>query len=65
MSMKLTRSLIFAPGFSTKEEVSDVSGRGVGMDAVKATVDELGGEIQIQTVLDQGTTFEIIIPNVA
>ncbi len=57
--------LIFAPGFSTKEEVTDVSGRGVGMDAVKSTVDELGGQIQIETELDKGTTFEIQIPHAA
>lgn len=54
--------LIFAPGFSTKETVSDVSGRGVGMDAVKAIVDELHGWIHIQTQMDRGTTFEIGIP---
>ncbi|PCI30028.1 MAG: hypothetical protein COB67_02855 [SAR324 cluster bacterium] len=54
--------LIFAPGFSTKESVSMVSGRGVGMDAVKVVVEELGGELKVDSVLDQGTCFEISIP---
>lgn len=55
--------LILAPGFSTKEEVTDVSGRGVGMDAVKFSVEELGGNIHIDTELDVGTTFTITIPD--
>jgi len=55
--------LIFLPGFSTKTDVSDISGRGVGMDAVKAAADKLDGAIEIKTVLGQGTTFEITIPN--
>ncbi|MCP4296692.1 MAG: HAMP domain-containing protein [Proteobacteria bacterium] len=57
--------LILAPGFSTKESVSDLSGRGVGMDAVKAALDELQGTIDVNTVLDEGTTFEIRISDVA
>ena len=54
--------LIFAPGFSTKESVSDVSGRGVGMDAVNAAVAEINGDIRINTILDRGTTFELAFP---
>ncbi len=54
--------LIFAPGFSTKEQVTDVSGRGVGMDVVKTNIHEIGGEIQIDSTLNQGTTFRIILP---
>ncbi|MGK5091662.1 ATP-binding protein [Deltaproteobacteria bacterium TL4] len=54
--------LIFAPGFSTKEEVSEVSGRGVGLDAVKSSLEELHGHIDVQTVLDEGTTFTLVIP---
>ena len=54
--------LIFAPGFSTKEEVTDVSGRGVGMDAVKVSVEELRGTIEVATELDQGSTFTNTIP---
>jgi two-component system chemotaxis sensor kinase CheA len=55
-------SLIFKPGFSTKEAVSDISGRGVGMDVVKTTVDSLNGQISIDSKLGQGTTFSISIP---
>lgn len=56
------RNLIFAPGFSTKEAVTDVSGRGVGMDVVKTNITELGGEVQIISELGKGTTFRIILP---
>lgn len=56
------RNLIFAPGFSTKEAVTDVSGRGVGMDVVKTNITELNGEIKITSILGQGTTFKIILP---
>jgi two-component system chemotaxis sensor kinase CheA len=54
--------LIFLPGFSTRDQVSDVSGRGVGMDVVKSTVDDLKGRIQIQSNLGQGSTFVITLP---
>lgn len=56
--------LIFAPGFSTKEQVTAVSGRGVGMDAVKTETEKLGGQIEIHTLRDEGTTFKITIPDV-
>jgi len=56
-------NVIFIPGFSTAEHVTDVSGRGVGMDAVKATVEELKGAVEIQSTLEVGTTFLIRIPN--
>ena len=62
ISEQAALGLLFEPGFSTKEEVSDVSGRGVGMDAVRTAVEELAGKISIQTKLDEGTTFEIKIP---
>ncbi len=55
-------NLIFAPGFSTKEQVTDVSGRGVGMDVVKTNIHELGGEVQIASELGKGSTFRIILP---
>lgn len=54
--------LIFKPGFSTTEEVSEVSGRGVGMDAVATTVREYGGRVEIDTEEDEGTTFELHFP---
>ena len=55
-------NLIFAAGLSSKDEVSDVSGRGVGMDAVAAIIEELGGKIEVQTMLGKGTEFLIKIP---
>ena len=55
-------NLIFAPGFSTAEQVSDVSGRGVGMDAVMKSVLALGGDVKLSTELGQGTSFKIILP---
>ena len=55
--------MIFLPGFSTKEEVTDVSGRGVGMDAVRASVERLGGTISVSSKIDEGTTFVIKLPN--
>ncbi len=55
-------NLIFAPGFSTKEKVTDVSGRGVGMDVVKTNVLDLQGEISIDSTLGTGTTIRIALP---
>lgn len=54
--------LVLLPGFSTKEVVTDISGRGVGMDVVKQAVDELGGTIDIDSNLGSGTTFRITLP---
>ena len=54
--------LIFAPGFSTAKEITGVSGRGVGMDVVKKTIDELGGIIDIESKKGEGTLFTIKIP---
>jgi two-component system chemotaxis sensor kinase CheA len=54
--------LIFAAGFSTKTEISDVSGRGVGMDVVKTRIAQLNGVIQIDSRLGKGTTIEIKLP---
>lgn len=55
-------SLIFLPMFSTKDEVSELSGRGVGLAAVKNELDKLGGIIKVKTEKNQGTTFEIKLP---
>lgn len=55
-------ALIFQPGFSTAEQVTEVSGRGVGMDVVKRNVEALGGIISIQSVPGRGTTFRIKLP---
>jgi len=54
--------LIFAPGFSTAEQVSDVSGRGVGMDVVRRNIQSMGGHVQILSRLGQGTTIRIVLP---
>jgi two-component system chemotaxis sensor kinase CheA len=54
--------LVFAPGFSTAERMSDVSGRGVGMDAVRATVRDLGGEVSLQSSPGAGSRIEIRLP---
>jgi two-component system chemotaxis sensor kinase CheA len=54
--------LIFMPGFSTKVEVTDISGRGVGMDVVQSKIRELSGQIQIQSELGQGSRFTIRVP---
>src|SRR5690606_28982413 len=54
--------LVFLPGFSTKAEVTDISGRGVGMDVVQSRIRELGGQIQIQSELGRGTRFLIRVP---
>ena len=54
--------LLFAAGFSTAEQTSDVSGRGVGMDAVRATIRELGGEVLMHSELGAGTTAQIRLP---
>lgn len=55
-------NLIFAPGFSTKQEISDVSGRGVGMDVVKTKINQLNGSIQIESKVGQGTRIIIKVP---
>ncbi len=55
-------NLIFAPGFSTKTEISDVSGRGVGMDVVKTKITQLNGSIEINSKLGEGTRIVIKVP---
>lgn len=55
-------STLFLPGFSTRAFVTEVSGRGVGLDVVRTAVDELGGTIDIETKLGAGTTFVITLP---
>lgn len=62
ISEEAIHQLIFAPGFSTKNEVTDLSGRGVGLDVVKTNIAELKGELQLATKLGEGTTFRIVLP---
>jgi two-component system chemotaxis sensor kinase CheA len=62
MSDEQIRMLIFEPGFSTKEEVSDLSGRGVGMDVVKRNVQQLNGSVSVESEDGRGTTVTIELP---
>lgn len=62
MSNEEIAMLIFAPGFSTAEVVTDVSGRGVGMDVVKRNIQEMGGQIQISFEVGKGTRIRILLP---
>lgn len=62
LSESETDALLFAPGFSTAETVSQVSGRGVGMDVVKREINALGGRITISSVPGEGSTFTISLP---
>lgn len=54
--------LIFKPGFSTADVITDISGRGVGMDIVHKTMEELRGKVEIKSLVGQGTTFTIALP---
>ena len=62
LSEKEIFSLIFAPGFSTAEQVTDISGRGVGLDVVKREIDALGGSVQISSERGKGTSVTLIMP---
>ncbi|OZI74655.1 chemotaxis protein CheA [Bordetella genomosp. 12] len=54
--------LIFAPGFSTAEQITDISGRGVGMDVVRRNIQDMGGHVQLSSQPGQGTTTRIVLP---
>ncbi len=62
MSEKDLQNSIFMPGFSTADQISNVSGRGVGMDVVKTNIEAVGGTIEIETQKDIGTTFRLTVP---
>ncbi|AGP45007.1 chemotaxis protein CheA [Serratia plymuthica] len=62
MSDEEVGMLIFAPGFSTAEQVTDVSGRGVGMDVVKRNIQEMGGHVEIHSQAGKGTAIRILLP---
>ncbi len=55
-------AFVFHPGLSTAESISEVSGRGVGMDAVKATIESLGGAVELRTERGRGTTTTLVVP---
>ena len=62
LPMEKIHELIFQPGFSTAEQLSDVSGRGVGMDVVIRNIKDLGGSVDVQSELGVGTTFTVRLP---
>ncbi|MCA9107644.1 MAG: chemotaxis protein CheA, partial [Planctomycetales bacterium] len=62
MSDRESLRLIFAPGFSTAAKVTDVSGRGVGMDVVRTNIEKLGGAVDIESTVGAGTTIKITLP---
>ena len=62
LSQEQKLDLLFAPGVSTVEEVSDLSGRGVGMDVVRRNIQELNGSVEVETELGKGSTFRIRLP---
>lgn len=55
-------NLLFEAGFSTAEQVTEISGRGVGLDVVKLAIDSLGGQLRVESKLGQGTTFTLVLP---
>ncbi len=57
-----TLRLIFHPGFSTAEQITDISGRGVGMDVVRTNIESLGGTVDVESVPTKGTTIQITLP---
>jgi two-component system chemotaxis sensor kinase CheA len=62
MGDRETVRLIFHPGFSTAEKITDVSGRGVGMDVVRTNIEKLGGTVDVESVPTKGTTIQITLP---
>ena len=55
-------NLIFTPGFSTAEKVTELAGRGIGMDVVKTNIQKLNGRVDVTSVVGQGSTFRIMLP---
>ncbi|NBI27382.1 chemotaxis protein CheA [Chengkuizengella marina] len=62
MTEEQIHQLIFSPGFSTADKVSDISGRGVGLDVVKTKINSLGGQIHIDSKIGEGTKFSVQLP---
>lgn len=56
------RAFLFEPGFSMAKEVTEISGRGVGLDVVKLAIDSLGGQLRVDSTLGKGTTFTLVLP---
>lgn len=62
MSQKEIVNLLFLPSFSMAKKISDISGRGVGLDVVKSNIEALGGDVEVSTALGEGTTFTVRLP---
>jgi chemosensory pili system protein ChpA (sensor histidine kinase/response regulator) len=62
LSDEAAAKLLFAPGFSTASEVTELSGRGIGMDVVLSELNALGGKVETQTAVGEGTTFRLVLP---
>lgn len=62
LSDEAVQAFLFEPGFSMAKEVTEISGRGVGLDVVKLAIDSLGGQLRVDSVLGQGTTFTLVLP---
>ncbi len=62
MTDQQVKQLIFSPGLSTAERITDISGRGVGMDVVKTNIERIGGSVEIDSRVGQGTTLRVKIP---
>lgn len=62
MSQKEIVNLLFLPSFSMAKKITDISGRGVGLDVVKSNIEALGGDVEVKTTLGEGTTFTVRLP---
>ena len=62
MSQKEIINILFLPSFSTAKKITDISGRGVGLDVVKSNIEALGGDVEVRTQLGEGTTFIVRLP---
>ncbi len=62
LSDEAVRSFLFEPGFSMAQQVTEISGRGVGLDVVKLAIDSLGGQLRVDSVMGEGTTFTLVLP---
>ena len=62
MSQKEIVNLLFMPSFSMAKQITDISGRGVGLDVVKSNIEALGGDVEVKTVLGEGSTFTVRLP---
>ncbi len=62
MSQKEIVNLLFMPSFSMAKKITDISGRGVGLDVVKSNIEQLGGDVEVKTKLGEGTTFTVRLP---